>query len=635
MLRTEQLFNHLRVSEDGSLILNNERAILVSMSAFGTLRQDLIQNLGYERMKGFLIRYGWDLGVNDAAKVLELHLSSIAEMIKKGPTLHTMRGHVEIELTYLDIDTEAVGPIISIDMEGIWKNSYEAVEHVERNGITTEGGCHTLAGYVSGYLSAICNQKVIAIEISCIGKGDRECRWVAKSIDRWGKSIENELAYYRQTPIVEELEITYEQLLEERNNLQIAATIQKKLTKELINGKDLTSIAQVIHQITKLPIIFEDAQYRIITYAGINESQLNELQQNEPRQTEKKLMKLNHQPACNLVSNVAMIDCRTYYRMMNPIFLQGRVHGYCSFLYFEKNKAETSRTAIEQMIIERIAEIVSFYLLNEKTAFEAAQRAKGHFFEEILNGKFTSKNDILQKGHLINFDFEKPYFIVVLKYETSSKSIARNLRFMEELMKETLTYAQNKRINILVGQHLGNPVLLIEGEKLNEQQIEKICWEFHAYLAKVYVNVTFCFGISLKALDIMKVTKHYEEAKQALRMTSTNSQVITFQSLGIVGVLINKHNLSAIKEIAIAYLGPLYKCDDEKQRELLRTLYMFIFYGGNLEKTATKLTISISGLRYRIQKIEETLGHDLRNPTTNYQLFLILQALMLLGELVV
>ena len=42
-------------------------------------------------------------------------------------------------------------------------------------------------------------------------------------------------------------------------------------------------------------------------------------------------------------------------------------------------------------------------------------------------------------------------------------------------------------------------------------------------------------------------------------------------------------------------------------------------------------TLSLSGLRYRLQKIEELLGHDLRDPFYNYQLYLALQSLLLTG----
>ncbi|MBA4538018.1 XylR N-terminal domain-containing protein [Bacillus aquiflavi] len=629
MLYTERLLDRLEVG-DGSLFLNNERVILISMDAFGMLRHDLIQNIGFERMKGFLIRYGRELGVNDAKKILSEHMSSLTDMIKAGPALHMMKGHADVKTTYLEIDTEELGPVTSVCMEGIWRNSYEAIGYMNCFKKAAEPVCHTLVGYVSGYLSTICNQQVIAKEVACIGKGDPECRWIAKSNDLWGKEIEHELIYYKQTPIVKELEITYEKLLEERNNLQLAATIHKRLTQELVNGKDLDSLAQIIFQLMKLPIIFEDTQFRQLASAGVQEKHLKDIQEDvqqhfQHKQFVNKRMKHDHS-----FRDAAIIKLASHERIMVPIFLQEHIYGYCSFLYLNK---EASRTPIEQMILERISYVASSYFLYAKTSFETAERMKGHFLEEMLNGRYATKKEILQRGQLIHFDLDEPYYMIVLKYELHSDNMKEELTFHQQLIEAITTYSQSENLNILVGQQQGNIVMLVQAKQLDEQQIEKTCWEAHSYLSQQFSTAAFYFGISLRATNILKVGEHYDEAVRAVRMSTATSQVITFQSLGVVGVLINEKNVSAIKRMAAMYLGPLYKCGDAKQQELLRTLYFFLFYGGNLEQTASSLAISISGLRYRVQKIEELLGHNMRNPTENYQLFLSLQALILIGEL--
>ncbi|KKE77702.1 hypothetical protein DTX80_12940 [Bacilli bacterium] len=56
---------------EGRIFLDNERIILTSSNVFGILRKDLMENISEERMKGFLIRYGWNLGKNDAKNVLK------------------------------------------------------------------------------------------------------------------------------------------------------------------------------------------------------------------------------------------------------------------------------------------------------------------------------------------------------------------------------------------------------------------------------------------------------------------------------------------------------------------------------------------------------------------------------------
>ncbi len=93
------------------------------------------------------------------------------------------------------------------------------------------------------------------------------------------------------------------------------------------------------------------------------------------------------------------------------------------------------------------------------------------------------------------------------------------------------------------------------------------------------------------------------------------------------------NNLEMIKAIAKKELKSLYNTDQQKSVELLKTLYVFLSNGGNLEQTKSDLVLSMSGLRHRIQKIESILQKDLRNPEETYELLLIIKALIISDEL--
>ncbi|WP_336864443.1 XylR N-terminal domain-containing protein [Peribacillus frigoritolerans] len=93
-------------NDDGEIHLNDERMILTSSSIFGTLRKDLIENIGFERMKSFLIRYGWNIGVNDAKKALKGNLSTVKEILRQGPILHMMQGYTKVNTTKLELSMD-------------------------------------------------------------------------------------------------------------------------------------------------------------------------------------------------------------------------------------------------------------------------------------------------------------------------------------------------------------------------------------------------------------------------------------------------------------------------------------------------------------------------------------------------
>ena len=89
-MSVDQKIDRNKTDNEGRIYLDDERVILTSSAVFGILRKDLMDNISEERMKGFLIRYGWNLGKNDAKNVLKKNQSSIEELLKKGPELHMM-----------------------------------------------------------------------------------------------------------------------------------------------------------------------------------------------------------------------------------------------------------------------------------------------------------------------------------------------------------------------------------------------------------------------------------------------------------------------------------------------------------------------------------------------------------------
>ena len=167
--------------------------ISVPSSAFGTLRQELINTLGLPRAKGFLLRYGWNCGVSDVLKAKELDWENEMDLILVGPKMHTLNGYVDVEPSVCEADI-AKG---TLHFEGDWKNSYEANEHLKLFGQSDHPVCHTLVGYASGYLSTVMGKRVIVKETQCEGMGDNHCHWICKTVDEWNEEIDikNEISF--------------------------------------------------------------------------------------------------------------------------------------------------------------------------------------------------------------------------------------------------------------------------------------------------------------------------------------------------------------------------------------------------------------------------------------------------------
>ena len=78
-------------SINGEIFFKDKRMLIASADAWGLLRKDLIAALGLERAKRFLLRHGWNSGVNDASNLKEMFdWGSDLEWLLAGPQIHTL-----------------------------------------------------------------------------------------------------------------------------------------------------------------------------------------------------------------------------------------------------------------------------------------------------------------------------------------------------------------------------------------------------------------------------------------------------------------------------------------------------------------------------------------------------------------
>ncbi|KKK39131.1 hypothetical protein WQ57_04980 [Mesobacillus campisalis] len=601
---------------------NSNKKILSTSAGFGLLRKGLIENLGQKRAKGFLLRYGWSLGVSDAEEAMK-ESSSLDFLIKQASILHLNTGHIGDIQSERWIEMSDANEIKSISAKGKWMDSFEAKEHLKHHGAADAPVCSTLAGYASGYMSTILKQDVVVKETRCIGMGDSECQFEMKLKEDWGSEIQDELSLYEEMNIIEELNDTYEQLLEQRNYIDKVAKFHNRLTESISSGSNLHDIAQTTFSLLKIPVSIEDLSFQKIAYAGVKEEDYLEFNKDLVEYLKQKLYK-NH-PNLPVFKETLRLKTKNQDRLITPIVVQKKVIGYCTFF---QDKESSGISENDVMFIERAANAASLYLLNQKTSFEAVEKMKGYFLEQILRGQYSSVEEIVNRGRYMGFDLEAPFYIAAIDYKSKGPVSKNDSDHFDPFLEAIVKYMDIQGYKALIGQHEGHIVMLIPETDHLLHKLEKIIKHiqssFPAYEYKV--------GISDKAEDIVNVMEYLEESFIALRM-SNGKNIISFRDLGIIGVLINSKNSSGIKKIARQELGPLYDLGDPKKKELLKTLYVFLANGGKLQQTMDDLSLSMSGLTYRVSKIEKMIHKELRDSTQSYQLLLILDSLIALGEL--
>jgi len=588
-----------------------EGIITTPTSALGELRKELLETIGEERTKGFLRRYGWHCGVSDALKMKEVNWDDLNEFLLAGPKMHILHGYYEeIETLFQKVYYQNK----TLHWEAYWKNSYESREHVKLFGISDHPVCHTLVGYASGYLSTILGETVIVQEVQCKGMGHDHCHCVCKTMKEWDGQIDRELKYFRSNSLINELDQTYEKLKIERDNLNKAYQVHERLMKEILKENGLSSIANVLHEVTQLPVFIEVATHNLIVVAGRFEDEKDHRKNIELKNVCKT--------ECYVFSNGMKI-------LITPIYLHQRIVGYCSFLYDKETPQE-----LDKMILERAALACSLYLMNEHTRLNTEQRIRGSLLEDMLSGRICTE-EMTKRAFYLGFELYPPYFMIALHALTEKSSLKEELEVNDNIISHLYSYFKDRKINALLGQKSGVIIILLSEENLMRINLNKesVCKKIMDQLLIKYPEYFIKFGISSCLYSIEDVAQLYEESLAALKVTNRLRNIVYFDSLGIEGIILQMKNPNVIQKFVSKRLGKLIEEDRSKNMELTKTLFHYINNGCNVNKTARVMNFSISGLRYRLQRLSEILKTDINRPNVSYQLFLALHSLILLGEL--
>jgi sugar diacid utilization regulator len=121
------------------------------------------------------------------------------------------------------------------------------------------------------------------------------------------------------------------------------------------------------------------------------------------------------------------------------------------------------------------------------------------------------------------------------------------------------------------------------------------------------------------------------QAEQAMN-TPRNNALVSYSDLGLLGEILQNLDRDQLIKVAQNELKELLN-GDPKSKELLYTLFTYLKNSGKLEKTTLDLSLSLGGVQYRMRRIEDILKKDLKDAANTSYLFLLLESLIIIGEI--
>ena len=621
--------------EQGKIFLNGSRVLIFDATALGKLRKDLIDTLGMERAKGFLIRYGWSCGFQAAISLKEqFQWDDDLEWTYAGPIMHTLEGFVKAQPNVDDFD-----PQTGIwRRNAIWANSFEAEQHILHLGYHNEPVCWMLQGYASGYGSAYLGKRVIFKEIKCVGKGDEHCTNIGKTLEDWGEEIVPELAYYEVSKISEELEAANGRIIAQNSILERIVTIHERLTQCILKGKGLDDIAASLAEVMKCVVILED-RYLVPQNTCFPK-------QNHNNEVLMPYLSISTSPSFKNKSSFYIQQKRPFqitdqysdsivYRLVSPILVGSQLMGFVSLL-----RTELAFSELENIALEHAAGVFALEILRKKEIAEIENRLKGDFVEDLLSGRFSDPNAIINRARALQYDITIPHRVLVLdihefdqlveSFDHDEKKISR---FKIKLANIVRACLERLGKGMIINKN-ENLILLHQLEKSDSPEKESriLAEAIIKEVSELFPKVIISIGIGSICTDLTGFHPSFQSANKALDLGKALKkwgQVISLEQFGTHALLFGALNPKDLFEFATSHIGALIAYDETYQTQLISTLQEFLTNRGSLLGTANAMHLSVSGLKYRLQRIEEITGQDTKDSQVCFNLQMALNILQL------
>ena len=258
-----------RVSE-GKLIAHGRRALLIDPSVFDALHTELAGFLGEDEARGALNRLGYAMGHSAARRLRDrYHWNDEQEWIAACPILMSWSGLASAKLNSLAFDPSRG----SFQAEFAWTGSYESEQHLHHSGVSQSPVCWMLVGYVSGYCSLAADQRLLCLEMECVGKGDIQCIALVKPIAAWGDAARKSATDLVRFEALHKMHSLHEQLRQKENlsseqqRAALTEALKEARLKALESQVNPHFLFNTINVIAKLAFLEGAAETEAMTYA--------------------------------------------------------------------------------------------------------------------------------------------------------------------------------------------------------------------------------------------------------------------------------------------------------------------------------------------------------------------------------
>lgn len=268
---------------------------------------------------------------------------------------------------------------------------------------------------------------------------------------------------------------------------------------------------------------------------------------------------------------------------------------------------------------------VSKEITNQIILSNIEEESLAHFLSNLLFGDGEINGDAIKKAAYFGYDLEGKCAICIIDIDKFQLYLdERNI--FEEVGVNKIKILFKRIVEDIFKKHgFKIPiidkddavVLFLKDDKNYMLRTEKVLVEIQSVLKNEMDNISVSIGIGNGYNDLKMMRKSLKEAELAIKYLKCNgydSKIKKYDEIGVYKLLFNIDNSSILENFYYSILEPIIENDNRnKEVNSINILETYFNENCNVTSTADKLFLHRNTLKYRIKKIEELLGRDLRN----------------------
>ncbi|GLO67926.1 MULTISPECIES: PucR family transcriptional regulator [Oceanobacillus] len=278
-------------------------------------------------------------------------------------------------------------------------------------------------------------------------------------------------------------------------------------------------------------------------------------------------------------------------------------------------------TEAEISLFKEAATYVKKYFLKNRQHNRKSEEGYRDFFWQLLRGDLQNTDDINRQAKQYNIQLQDDKTIVVIRFSDEVN---------EQMEKHAYYLSESQvKVNVITRLFDDNDFIMLVGlptQSDSKQSLYEFIQQFiHRIGEQLNLNNVLGAG-GLRYEQPQLIGQSYQQAKNVLKLQQLIPErindILLYEDLGVLQFIDMLAETRKDEHYYNPYMERLRSYDNRHQTSLLETLDIYLQCDSNVYRAAKKLFVHPNTMNYRLKRIKEVSGIDLKNANQKTNIYL-------------